>query len=89
MTDNVSLISGVASRYATALLDLSEEQGSVAEVEKALAGFEKLLQDSDDLRRLVHSPVFSADDPLTCVARGGGRALELMDENTGDFFATN
>ena len=31
-------------------------------------------------------PVIIADDPLTCVARGGGRALELMDENKGDFF---
>ena len=24
-------------------------------------------------------PVVVADDPLTCVARGGGRALELID----------
>ena len=64
MTDNVTLISGVASRYATALLDLSEEQGSVAEVEKALTAFEKLLQDSEDLRRLVTSPVFSADEQV-------------------------
>jgi rod shape-determining protein MreB len=24
--------------------------------------------------------VVVADDPLTCVARGGGRILELMDE---------
>ncbi|WP_349359038.1 F0F1 ATP synthase subunit delta [Stappia sp.] len=68
MTDNVSLISGVASRYATALLDLAEEQGSVAEVETALSGFEKLLTDSDDLNRLVHSPVFSADDQLKALS---------------------
>jgi rod shape-determining protein MreB len=25
-------------------------------------------------------PVVIADDPLTCVARGGGRILELTDE---------
>jgi rod shape-determining protein MreB len=24
-------------------------------------------------------PVLIAEDPLTCVARGGGKALELMD----------
>jgi rod shape-determining protein MreB len=24
-------------------------------------------------------PVIVADDPLTCVARGGGKAMELMD----------
>ena len=25
-------------------------------------------------------PVIIAEDPLTCVARGGGKALELMDK---------
>ncbi|MBT5701391.1 MAG: rod shape-determining protein, partial [Gammaproteobacteria bacterium] len=37
-----------------------------------------------ELDRLLSSetglPVIVAEDPLTCVARGGGRALELMDE---------
>ena len=31
-------------------------------------------------------PVVVADDPLTSVARGGGRALELFDERGGDVF---
>ena len=26
-------------------------------------------------------PVVIAEDPLTCVARGGGKALELMDKS--------
>ena len=46
-----------------------------------------------DLDRLISEetglPVFPADDPLTCVARGGGKALEMMDQNNGDFFASN
>ncbi len=45
-----------------------------------LRGIDKLLMEETGL------PVIIADDPLTCVARGGGRALELMDENKGDFF---
>jgi rod shape-determining protein MreB len=45
-----------------------------------LRGLDKLLMEETGL------PVIIADDPLTCVARGGGRALELMDENKGDFF---
>jgi rod shape-determining protein MreB len=45
-----------------------------------LYGLDKLLMEETGL------PVIIADDPLTCVARGGGRALELMDENKGDFF---
>ena len=32
-------------------------------------------------------PVLIAEDPLTCVARGGGKALELIDLHGNDFFA--
>jgi len=31
-------------------------------------------------------PVLIAEDPLTCVARGGGRAIEMMDERGSDIF---
>ena len=46
-----------------------------------LRGIDRLIAEETGL------PVFPADDPLTCVARGGGRAMELMDQNNGDFFA--
>ena len=32
-------------------------------------------------------PVLVADDPLTCVARGGGRVIELIDEHGPTIFA--
>ncbi len=32
-------------------------------------------------------PVVVADEPLTCVARGGGRILELLDEYGPSTFA--
>ncbi|EJS85348.1 rod shape-determining protein MreB [Pasteurella multocida subsp. multocida str. Anand1_cattle] len=32
-------------------------------------------------------PVIIADDPLTCVARGGGEALEMIDMHGGDIFS--
>ena len=45
-----------------------------------------------DLDRLLMEetglPVVVAEEPLTCVARGGGRALELMDAMGGDFLST-
>ena len=31
-------------------------------------------------------PVIIADDPLTCVAKGGGRALKMLDEKGVDVF---
>lgn len=43
-----------------------------------------------NLNRLIAEetgiPCVVADDPLTCVARGGGRALELMDEHGMELF---
>ena len=32
-------------------------------------------------------PVVIADDPLTCVARGGGRAIEMVGEKGVDIFS--
>jgi len=52
-----------------------------------IAGGGALLRDMD--RRIMDDtglPVLIADDPLTCVARGCGRALEEMDV-LGDVFA--
>jgi len=32
-------------------------------------------------------PVIVADDPLTCVARGGGRALEMIEQHGVEIFS--
>jgi len=34
-------------------------------------------------------PVIIAEDPLTCVARGGGRAIEMIDESGPELFTTD
>jgi rod shape-determining protein MreB len=34
-------------------------------------------------------PVIVAEEPLTCVARGGGRALEMIDEGGSDVFSVD
>ncbi|MEJ2534041.1 MAG: rod shape-determining protein, partial [Gammaproteobacteria bacterium] len=48
-----------------------------------LRGMDRLISEETGL------PVFVADDPLTCVARGGGKALEMIDQNRGDLFSLN
>ena len=45
-----------------------------------LQGIDKLLMEETGL------PVVIADDPLTCVARGGGRVIELIDEHGPSVF---
>jgi rod shape-determining protein MreB and related proteins len=47
-----------------------------------LRDLDRLLSDETGLATII------AEDPLTCVARGGGRALELMDKRGFDMFAS-
>lgn len=48
-----------------------------------LRGLDRLISNETGL------PVVLADDPLTCVARGGGKALELIDQYNIDFLSTD
>jgi len=54
-------VSGVSGRYATALFELARDERAIDAVLVDLDNFMDLLDDSADLRRLVRSPVYSAD----------------------------
>ena len=54
-------VSGVSGRYATALFELARDEKSIDAVRADLDRFAAMLADSEDLKRLVRSPVFSAD----------------------------
>ena len=68
MAEGTSLVSGVAERYATALFELALDADSLGDSEADLDRFAALLAESDDLRRLVRSPAFSADEQLRAIA---------------------
>jgi rod shape-determining protein MreB len=54
-----------------------------------LTGGGAKLRDIDDLiSSQTGIPVLIAEDPLTCVARGGGRALEIMDKYDIDLLSS-
>lgn len=62
-----------------------ELASDIAETGIVLTGGGALLRDLD--RLLTHEtglPVILAEEPLTCVARGGGEALEMMDNRRLD-----
>lgn len=61
------MISGVTSRYASALFDLALAEKKIPAVEKDLSRFDALLAGSEDLKRLIVSPVFSADDQSNAI----------------------
>lgn len=52
--------SGAAAlRYATALVDIAEESGKTPAIEKDLQAFEAMMAESDDLWRVIQSPLIS------------------------------
>jgi F-type H+-transporting ATPase subunit delta len=63
-----SPVSGVADRYAASLHDLALQAKSVSQVEADLGRFEDLLVGSDDLTRMIKSPVFSADEQYKAIS---------------------
>jgi len=66
-------MSGVAGRYAAALFELAGEKGETDAVAADLASFAKAIEESEDLRRLVRSPVLSAEQQEAAIASIVGR----------------
>jgi F-type H+-transporting ATPase subunit delta len=63
-----SPVSGIAERYAGSLYELAVQSNTVGEIEADLGRFEALLSESDDLARMIRSPVFSAEEQFKAVA---------------------
>ena len=84
-------LQSIANSLKSALEQTPPELGSdIAERGIVLTGggalltnIEKLLAEETGL------PVLLADNPLTCVARGGGKIIEILDKQGTDFFELN
>lgn len=75
MASDDSQIAGIAQRYATAIFELSRDDGSLDRVAADFAALKTLLAQSADLKRLVRSPLFSRDDQA--------RAMKLVLDRAG------
>lgn len=62
MASEEHTVSGVAGRYATALFELGLEEKALEQIETDLGRFGEALDASDDLQRLVKSPMFSTEE---------------------------
>jgi len=84
-------LAGIVSAVKTALEKTPPELGAdVAQRGMVLTGGGALLRDFDRLiMEETGLPVIIAEDPLTCVARGGGRAIEMIDESGPELFTTD
>jgi F-type H+-transporting ATPase subunit delta len=64
MASEQPIVAGVAGRYATALFELALEEKVLDKVRADLDRFDEMIAASDDLKRLVKSPVFTAEEQL-------------------------
>ena len=68
MASEDTTVSGMAGRYARALFELALDAKSVDAVKADIDTFAALIEDSADLRRLVRSPVFGAEERSKALA---------------------
>lgn len=82
-------LAGIVGAVKVALEQTPPELGAdVANMGIVITGGGALLNDIDRLiAEETGLPVNIADDPLTCVARGGGRVLEILDEKGAETFS--
>ena len=61
------IIGGVAGRYANALFDLASEEKAVSATAAGLTNLQAMISGSPDLKRLITSPVFKAEDQMSAL----------------------
>jgi len=74
LASEASGLGGIAERYATALYDLGEADKALDAVAEDLRGLQELIGQSDDLRRLIRSPLITRDDQWKAVESVLGKA---------------
>ena len=90
MASDATGLSGIAARYATALYELADEAKALDAVNDDLQALGAMIAESEDLRRLIRSPLFSRRDQAAAMGKvlekaGAGdlvrRFVEVVAEN--------
>ncbi|MPY69702.1 MAG: F0F1 ATP synthase subunit delta [Alphaproteobacteria bacterium] len=75
MSSQSTLTSGLAGRYATAIFELAEEAHAIDGVHDDLVGLQAMIDESDDLRRVLRSPLIPRDQ--------AGKAMDALLDAAG------
>ncbi|WP_412504690.1 F0F1 ATP synthase subunit delta [Roseovarius sp. SYSU LYC5161] len=71
MSEPASISSGIAERYATAVFELCRDDQSLTDLESNLADLSEALDQSEDLRALISSPVVTRAEQGDAIAAIG------------------
>ena len=90
VSDNGSISTGIASRYATAVFELAKEAKKLPALEKDFDALGVALIESTDFGELITNPVYSRDQLATAVAAIGKKMkLTPIVANTLGLMAQN
>ena len=67
MSEQASTSKGIATRYASALFGLADEQDDIPALEKNVRVFTQALGQSADLNHLISSPIYSRDQQQSAI----------------------
>ena len=67
MSEPASISTGIAARYAQAVLDLAREDGDAGALEADVEALDAAIRGSDDLRRLLVSPLASREEQAAAI----------------------
>ena len=90
MPENISMTLSIASRYATALFELSRESSALDRLEQDISELRRILSESNDFMTLIKSPVYARDEMSRAVGAVASRAnLSDITKNTLALMAAN
>ncbi len=68
MSESSSMSTGIATRYGSAVFALAKDGKALDALERDIVTLEGALNDSEDFRALIHSPIYSRDEQGRAVA---------------------
>ncbi len=66
--------SAAAKRYAIALFELAQNSGALSDIHREFEAFAELTRSSDDLRRMLASPLIERADKVSALSKIGEKA---------------
>ncbi len=90
VSEPVSISTGIAARYATALFELARDGGTLAALEADTAALGGALAESADLRAMIGSPIYARDVQEAAIAAVAAKmGLSDLTANTLRLMAGN
>ncbi|HUS52863.1 MAG TPA: F0F1 ATP synthase subunit delta [Thermohalobaculum sp.] len=89
MAESSTFVSSAAGRYATALFELASESDALSQTEIDMTALGQALGESDDLRALISTPIYTRDEQGAAMAAvADAMGLSVLVKNVVALMAT-